>query len=217
MKRMDMAMRLANWKRFSLRTLFVLMTACCLVFGIWSAYVNPYRMQYQSQGAVARLRGRAVMEVADGPRWQRWLVTRMLGENAFVHVTSVELAGQKTDDQALQSLAGLTHLKTLALADTRITDDGIAALRPMKQLTRLSLRYADISDGAVPHLNTLPALETVFLTGTNISDAAIPELAKHRRLSEIFVRWTRITNAGAERLSAAMPDCSIYHHALVEE
>ena len=84
-----------RWKRFSLRTLFVFTTACCLLLGTWSAYVNPYRLQSRSLAEVNRLQGQSFIEPADGPAWQRWLVTALLGADSFVHVTTVDLAQKR--------------------------------------------------------------------------------------------------------------------------
>jgi hypothetical protein len=209
-----MTMRLPDWKRFSLRTMFVLMTLCCLLVGTWSVYVNPYRLQLQSLAAVDRLQGNSAKTGAEGPAWHRWLVTTFLGEDAFMHVTQVDLANRKVDDNDLRSLSGLTHLEKLSLDYTQISDDGAAALRSMPDLKDLSLRYTTFSDRGAAHLAALPALRSVILTGTKMTDAAVDDLAKHAAMKELFIRWTRITNAGADRLRAALPNCAIYFHAL---
>lgn len=208
------AIRLPNWKRFSLRTLFVLMTLCCLVVGAWSVYVNPYRLQLQSLAAVNRLQGNSAKTGADGPGWHRWLVTTFLGEDAFIYVTHVDLAGRKVDDAALRSLAGLNHLEMLSLDYTQITDAGLATIRSMPKLKDLSLRYTNVADRGAAYLAAAPGLRTVHLTGTKITDAAVNDLAKSSALAEVYIRWTTISNEGAARLVAALPHCAVYHHAL---
>jgi hypothetical protein len=205
-----------NWKRFSLRSLFVLMTLCCLVFGLWAAYVNPYRLQANSLAVVNRLQGNAAQSPAQGPGWQRWLVTAFLGDDAFVRVTEVDLANRKVDDDSLRSLAGLVYLRKLALDYTPVTHNGVAALRSMRDLEHLSLRYTKVADRAAEHLAALPNLKTMILTGTEVSDAALDDLAKHDHLSELYIRWTQISNPAAERLAAALPNCAIHHHALTK-
>src|SRR4051812_10842629 len=91
-----------KWKSFSLRTLFVLMTICCLVVGAWSVYVNPYRRQLQSLAVVNALQGVTAKTGAEGSAWHRWLVTNFLGDEAFMRVTFVDLNGRQVDDAALQ-------------------------------------------------------------------------------------------------------------------
>lgn len=208
-------MRLPDWKRFSLRTMFVLMTLCCLVVGAWSVYVNPYRLQLQSLAEVDRLQGSSAKGPAEGPAWHRWLVTTFLGQDAFMHVTQVDLTSRQVDDDAFQTLGGLTHLEKLKLDYTQITDDGTAVLRSMPTLQYLSLRYTKVSDRTAAHLAALPALRSVILTGTKITDAAVDDLTKHGDFKELYIRWTAISNDGAERLRAALPNCAVYHHALI--
>ena len=78
-----------SWTRFSLRGLFILVTVCCLLLGAWSVYVNPFRQQARSVAALEPLQAEVTTSSVDGPGWQRWLVTTMLG------------------DAVLQGLAGL--------------------------------------------------------------------------------------------------------------
>jgi hypothetical protein len=209
--------RLAHFKRFSLRMLFVLMSVCCVLLGLWSVYVQPFRDQAQALAVVNKLQGDAKFISALGPAWQRWLVTVMLGEGRFIEVTHVGLASRKVDDAALQSLAGLIHLRDLNLDSTDITDIGIATLRSMKELDSLSLRYTHISDRAISSLSDSPKLSVLHLTGTNVSDAAVENLARIQPLRQLFVRWTRISDKGAQQLRQTMVNCSVHHHSLVEE
>ena len=209
--------RLASFRRFSLRMLFVLMTTCCLLLGLWSVYIQPFRDQAQALAVVNKLQGEARFTSAPGPTWQRWLVSVMLGEERFIEVTHVTLAGRQVDDEALQSLVGLIHVHDLNLDRTEISDNGMAALSSMKDLDSLSLRYTDISDRAIPILSESPKLRELHLTGTKISDEAVETLAKLQPMRQLFIRWTRISDKGAQQLRQRMANCRIHHHALVEE
>jgi hypothetical protein len=206
--------RYISVKRFSLRSMFILMTLCCVVFGLWAVYVNPYRLQLRSLAAVNRLKGESLVKTAEGLAWHRWLVTTTLGDNSFVTVTAVNLAGRNVNDDAIRSLTGLVHLEELALDYTPITDEGLAALRSMPKLDRLSLRFTNVSDRGVDYLLALPNLRRVMLMGTKVSDDAIPKLSKLQEISELYIRWTGISNDGADRLRSALPKCAVYHHAL---
>lgn len=206
-----------RWKSFSLRSLFVLMTLCCIVVGVWSVHVNPFRVQRQSLAAVYRLNGTAQQESAKGSAFKQWLVTKSLGEDAFVHVTEVDLRGKNVDDAALAELAGLWQLEILKLDGTKITDDGMRILLSMPRLKELHLRHTNLSDRAAATLAALPQLETVYLTGTKMTDASVDELAKRTTMTTAYIRWTQISNEGAARLAAALPHCAVYHHALVQE
>ena len=198
-----------------MRTLFVLMTLVCVVIGTWAVYVNPYRRQLASLAVVNRLQGNSARAPADGPQWQRWLVTTFLGREAFVQVTDVHLNGKEVNDESLRALGGLTELRKLSLDYTPITDEGIAVVRSMPKLQDLSLRYTKITDRGAAEIGALPNLRTAHLTGTKITDSGIEDLEKLRSANELYIRWTGISNEGAARLAARLPDCDIFHHALV--
>ncbi|MCC7476541.1 MAG: hypothetical protein IT425_14210 [Pirellulales bacterium] len=203
-----------RWTRFSLRTLFALMTLVCIVVGLWSVYVNPFRMQLQALASVQHLQGNATTTAATGPGWQRWLVVTMLGDEGYARVTSVDLRGCKVDDQSLGSLAGLRYVEVLQLDRTLITDDGLSAFLSMPHLRELHLRYTPITDRAAPLLAQLQNLKSVHLTGTKLTDLAVKDLSKLRNLETLFIRWTRITDPAAAQLAANLPDCAVYHHSL---
>lgn len=206
--------RLKYLRRYSLRTLFLVMTLCCLVFGAWAAYVNPYRLQQRSLAAVNRLQGNVVKVPAQGPQWHVWLVTTLLGDEAFMYVTEVDLNNRKVSDADLNQLANLVHLRELSLDYAPVTDDGLAVLRSLPRLQHISLRYTKATDETARHLSNLPDLQSAHLTGTKITDAGIRTLYGHPQLVELFIRWTGVTDSGAERLAAALPNCAVYHHAL---
>jgi hypothetical protein len=209
--------RPVQWRRFSLRTLFVLITVCSLFFGAWSIYVEPYRRQAQSLAVVNRLQGVVSFRPEKGPAWYHWLVTSMLGDEAFVRVDKVDLAARNIDDQTFRSLTGFKYLRDLNLDNTNISGEALSALRSMPDLTSLSLRYTKISDDSIVALSTLPKLSRLMLTGTKVSDKSIAVLEKMSSLSELYVRWTQISDAGAKKLADAMPKCATIHQALVAD
>jgi hypothetical protein len=204
-------------KRFSLRTLFALMTVSCIVLGLWSVYVNPFRRQAQSLAVVNRLQGDFEWEGADGPAWHRWLVTTLLGERAFVHVTKVDLSNRKVGDDELTALSGLIFVNEMRLEHTQVGDDGAAALSSMKELSSLSLSRTRITDGGLKSLASLPRVEQLALTGTKISNAAAYELAKLQSLRELYIRWTQVTAVGAQTIEELLPNCAVYYHELVDD
>lgn len=207
--------RFTSWKRFSLRGLFVLMSVCCVVLGrLWSAYVNPYRRQAQSIAVLRRLPSDLTINPADGPAWQRWLVTTMLGEDTYVKVEAIALRGPRIDDDVMRELSGLHQLKSLVLEQTQVTDAGLSAVRSMRDLETLSLAYSLVTDRGIAELQSLPKLADLKLTGTQITDATVPELAKLPAAKVFFIRWTRISDVGADQLQAAAPQCAVYHQAL---
>lgn len=206
-----------DWKRFSLRTLLLFMTVCCLLLGVWSYSVEPFRRQAASLAMVKDLKGGVETVPADGTWWQRWLVTTLVGPDSYVYATSVSLEGRSVDDEDLRALDGLVHLRELNLDRTHLTDEGMTALEDLQGLNTLSLKFTNVSDQSAEVLVSLSGLDTLYLTGTHITDDAIPKLAKLQTLRELYVRWTRMSDSGAERLRAAMPNCSVYYHSLLHD
>ena len=154
------------WKRFSLRALFVMMTLCCVLLGLWSVFVNPFRRQAESLAALQRLPVEVTTYPARGTAWQRWLVTTMLGEDAFVEVDAIELRGPRIDDAVIKELSGLRRLRSLTLEQTEVTDAGLLVIGSMRQLQALTLTYSLVTDRGINRLKSLPELSTLKLTGT---------------------------------------------------
>jgi hypothetical protein len=202
------------WKRYSLRGLFVLMTLCCVILGLWSAYVHPFRRQANAIATLERLPVEVGFVSADGPAWQRWLVTTMLGDDAYVIVDKVELRGPNVNDEVVRELAGLDWLSSLSLEQTQVTDVGLGVLRSLHYVQDLSLTYSQVTDGGLEQLKQLPQLRYLKLTGTPITDGAVPTLADLPALQTLFVRWTRITDEGAGKLRELAPTCEVHHHEL---
>lgn len=206
--------RNAFWKRFSLRALFVLTTLCCLLLGLWSAYVNPFRRQAQAVAALERLPVEIGVDVVEGPAWQRWLVTTTLGDDAYVSVNMVELRGPNVNDEVVRELAGLNWLTSLALEQTQVSNAGLSVLRSLPYLQELTLTYSQVTDDGLGQLQQLPHLQVLKLTGTPITDAAVPKLAEFPALQTLYIRWTQISDEGAAQLRGMAPNFDVYHHQL---
>lgn len=122
--------------RFSLRLLFVLLTALAISLGVYVERVREQRAivaELKELGATVKLdfeakgRGRVSPQAAapPGPRWLR----RWLGDDFFAHVTEVSFApGDVTDDQ-LRMLWKLRRLKYVSLRESAASDDLVRRLQ----------------------------------------------------------------------------------------
>jgi hypothetical protein len=205
----------ASWRRYSLRGLLLITTLLCLLLGVWSATVAPYRRQSLAIAAVGDLQGTYTTEAAAGSPLSRWLVTTMLGDDKFVRLTAINLERTAATDDTLTQLSGLRELRTLNLDRTQVTDDGLRALAGLPRLQSLSLRYTGITDAGLGILETLPDdLREVALTGARVTDASVRHF-EGRSIAELYLRWTDVTPDGARRIKAAMPRGTV-HYADVE-
>ena len=204
--------RRTRFLQFRLRTLMFFMLACSFSLGLWTVYVQPFRSQklaldeLTGSGCVVRV------QPADGPAWQRWLVTTILGESAFADAVLVDFQGADADENTLSSLRYLPRLQHLLADHVPITDAVIASLGACTELRELSLRYNSIGDEALVVIARMPALEKLYLTGTQVSDQGLGRLRDMPNLEEVFVRWTHVTAKGAAELQDARPDCKVHFH-----
>lgn len=200
--------------RFSMRTLLVLMSVCCVAMGAWTVYVQPYRAQSASLAHVLELGGTVQSVSANGPAWQRPLVESMVGSKQFIHVEKVDFRGLRVSAADVSALSGLRYLKSLYLDRAEVNDGNIGALAAMTALEDLSLVYTQISDSGLSRLAGLTKLRTLYLTGVPITDASVPTLAARPSLRELYIRWTKISSDGALRLVESLPECAVHHHEI---
>jgi hypothetical protein len=200
--------------RFSMRTMLLLMSICCVCMGVWTLYVEPFRAQAASLQKVSELGGKSVSTAAAGPRWQRWLVETMVGSEHFVDVETVDLRGRRVTSRDVASLAGLRRLNTLYLDRGEVTDDNVVTLANMAELRQLSLIYTRVSDAGLTRLANHANLQTLYLTGTPVSDSSVKTLSSLPSLREVYVRWTGISADGARELQKALPKCAVHHHEI---
>lgn len=137
-----------RWLQISLRRLLLLIALVAVAALAASWYEAPFRRQREAMAAIEKAGG-SYQAVPAGPAWLR----RLLGEDAFRHVTLVNVAdceepaaylehlarlpaietlvvgGPAFADEHLQRLHGLTTLRGLVLDCTEVTDEGIAELR----------------------------------------------------------------------------------------
>ncbi len=203
--------RLTCWRRFSLRGLLLLTTLCCILLGIWSVVIEPFRSQWAAIGAVADLKGTYKTELAEGSPWRRWLVTSVLGDDKFVQVTAVNLERTVAGDDTLALLGGLRELRELNLDRTRVTDKGLASLANLPRLQTLSLRYTQVTDDGLSILASLPeGLRVLALTGTRVTDASVQHF-EGRSIMDLYLRWTDLTPDGARRIEGAMRRGAVHY------
>ena len=167
---------------FSLRTLFILLTA----FAVWlGVAVNRAREQREAVEAIEALGGAVFYDFQEKPithketRFKTYfdpeatpddmmLFRQLLGNDALSEIVSVDLSFRDVTDADLLPLQNLRRLKVLSLDyNPRITDGGLDHLKRLTSLIFLDLGYVRAS---------------------SISRAKLDELAKSLPSCTIFVR-----------------------------
>lgn len=200
--------------RFSLRSLLLAMTACCLALGAWSIYVQPYRDQAAALSELSKLGATTESAAAQGPAWHRWLVETMVGPTAYMRVVRVDLRTRPLAAAEVQLLSGLSHLEELYLDRSELDAAGAAIVGGLQNLRTLSLTYTGLDDDEFARMNALPSLETLYLTGNPLSEQTATKIRTMPKLTTLYVRWTALSSDEAISLAQDMPQCRVVHHAL---
>lgn len=217
----------ARWSfrpRFSLRTLFIVLTVGCLLGGYWMNRAirqrTAVRRFYELTATRAsdhgdhattmgyRYQGRDEYYKPIIPKWLHPL-RDMIGEEAFGEVTGVQLLDTPATNDDLRCLADVPTVERVLLNRTKVTDDGIKFLLVCPRLRELQLDGLPITDQGVGQLVNLADLNTLSLSGTKITDEGLVHLEKLTKLKQLWLRSTAITDAGYRKLQAALPQCEI--------
>lgn len=213
--------RQRSWFSFSLRTLLIAMTICCVVLGQWvgqlirqrTAVRHFYELTANRTAShlgagpvtmVYRYKG----EGRSKPMVHKWLYP-LFGEEAFGEVITVQLLDTLATDEDLRYLADVPTVEWVHLSNTKVTDKGLLYLLACPKLRNLTLDGLPITDDGLAQLIVLKELEEISLSRTQITDAGLEHLAKLPNLKNIWLRGTAITDGGYQRLKAALPRCEI--------
>ena len=123
-------------------------------------------------------------------------------------LTTLDLIGTQTEDQAITHLLELKQLINLDLGHTKITDAGASQLEKMTQLKSLNLSRTEITDKTLEHLQSLP-LQRLYIESTNVSDAGIDSLLKIKTLDVVGFANTKITAQETIRFKTQRPECQV--------
>ena len=204
--------------RFTLRTLFLLLTLCAVWFGYQTNTARRQRIaveaiesagghvRYDYQRDLANSQGEPKLP---GPNWLR----KIIGDDHFRRVVEVDWNGKKsfTVDE-LSNLKNLPSLDTLNLNFSGIDDSGLAEIAFLRQLKTLWLEKCDgVTDAGLADISQLSNLEDLALLATCCTDSGvqshIPSLTKLQRLD---LAGIPITNDTAKRL-CQLKDLNFVH------
>ncbi len=188
--------RRRRWCQFSLRTLLLVMVACCVALALGRMYLNRFRDQQEAVQAIRKL-GAWIEMRPGGPDWLR----EMLGDERFMEATCVKLEGRDVDDEDLRCLRKLVGLRRLYLANTRTGDRGLAHVAGLTKLERMSLWRTDVTDAGMAHLRRLRRLEALDLHNTRVTDAGLAPLRESSALGLLDLSDTKISSAGLRHVA----------------
>jgi hypothetical protein len=170
--------------RFTLRTLFLLITAfaVALSLGLW--FHKRGLRQRQAAEEVRRLGGGTLFDAQ--------------GKIPFSHfsycvrsITLVNLANPRTRDDDLTILQEFPQAQRLALTSSAISDRAAPHIAKLRRLEWLWLEGTAITDESIPHLAQLRRLKILDLRQTAISDEGAEKLRTALPNCEVITHYMR--------------------------
>jgi len=206
-----------RWFRYSLRTLFLLMTMICIV-AAWTTWKLVPSMQQKH--AIDSLRGNGTIltfqydyqvpyydgKMKGQPPPEPGSLAKLVGVDLTHDVTKVQLlerSFQTPEDfqQAVSSLRWLPHLRFLQIYSPHRGDLDLKPLARLKDLEQLHLDEDRLDDSAMKYLSKLNHLWNLTLGSGQISDDGLVSVANLKNLKELTVYENQLTDVGLARLA----------------
>ena len=167
-----------RWFRFSLRTMFAVVTMLVILLG--SAGLRVERARHDQRvltdlDAVATVSFRGYDMSASSPES---LKTKWVFEH-FFSVNRLDIGPvPHMPDDALKHLVSLPRLETLKIESDAITDDGIRHLLGIKRLRVLGIASSQVTDEGLAILAQMKQLEELAIESRQLSAAALEQLKR---------------------------------------
>ena len=160
--------------QFSLRTMFVVLTASAVVLG----FISKPIMQRRREQEILRTIGfqNVSAEYVYIPASGDWIFSSILGSAVYQRVHQLSLTGRVPEDVDLGRLAELTHLRKLSFSGTRVSDAELAGLSELARLEELDLSDTQVTDAGLVHLEGLKELKQLRVAGTEVTYEALERL-----------------------------------------
>lgn len=184
--------------RFSLASLFVIVTVISVVLGI---KVHAVRSQRNAVAAIQAVGGSVAYDfqyegnLIVGPSFMAFSMTnaetapsvpfgldKLLGTDYFASVVRVTLNDRGVDDDLLAKLTCLSNLKDLGLSRTAISDAGMQYVNQFRQLEILQLQGTSLTDRGLEQLADLHELKLLSIGGTYITDEGLEQVGNFPKL-----------------------------------
>ena len=190
------------WVQFSLGTMFIVVTALCLVL------VMVADRAHRQRDAIAAIEALGGNELFDLETYERrttrfpGVLRQLLGPEYTDRVQSITLSGTQVSDDSLTLLHDLPHLKSLSLRRTCVTDAGLAHIKGLSGLEHLLLDETQVTDAGLADLAGLSSLQELTLDGTKVGDSGLAHIQGLTRLQVLWLSLTQVTDEGMTHLAA---------------
>ena len=166
--------RKRRWFQYSLGTLMTLVTVCALACSWLAVKMRQAERQREAAAAVEKLGGTVEWD-STAPRRPVWL-RRLVGDDLFNSVRSVDFSGNELRDAWLEHIKMLSQLRELHLVETNATDADIEQIKSLSQLNVLALDGTQVTDAGLGHVGSLSQLRDLDIGSTQVTDAGVKKL-----------------------------------------
>jgi hypothetical protein len=168
--------------RFSLRSIFVVVTAAAMALGIALYATKDYRERMALRREL--LSNGAQFASVDVDRSIGLLFVKPITSNEFKkhkEIERIELQGFAVTEGSLMNLAGLESVRLLLFQSCTITQaQELAPLSEIGTLRSLLFWNTPIDDSFIDTIATLPGLESVDFHNTKVTEAGVNRLRSAR-------------------------------------
>lgn len=177
--------------QFSIRTLLILMTLTAIGLAFWTRVYQRVRDQKTANARVLDLGGKT--KFRQTRRVWPW-VQKLVGDDFFQEIISVDLDKTLVTDADLELLGKLRGMRSLSLNGFSLSDpERTLAYNP-------NLLPSQISSAGIRRLGPQRYLESARLANTPIDDEALHKIALWPLLESLDLKGTRVTSRGIQRL-----------------
>jgi Leucine-rich repeat (LRR) protein len=186
------------WWQFSLRTLFMLMTAISLLGGWYLRRLSAQTKELAAAQAIERLGGEVIG--ADGRGAPHHDKSPSLFRAQRVYFQDF------VTDESVALLRHLPHVQRMNLKSSELTSNGLQHLAGLTEMIELDLSNCrGIDDAGLAHLSKCRKLQYLYLDNTRIADKGLPWIASNRQLRALDLSETKVTDQGIAAL-AGLPE-----------
>ena len=146
-----------------------------------------------------------------------------ISDNGLAHLAKmstlqqVVLQSRGFSDASLAQLTKSKGLKALTVYSPKLTDVGLKYVGKLKKLETIDIMADKVTGDGLAQIATLPSLNHLYLVSEQLADAGLVHLHRAPKLKSIVLFKGKVTKEGIERLSEALPGCSVHLARNVEQ
>ena len=191
--------------QYSLRTLMVGVTLCCVLFACAAGLIRSIRREAKSLAMQHEMR--IELEHEGATVWttscKSYLLEWFAPQHPTEEIVAIAFEGAEVTDgnlAVLERCRGLSKLATLSIRRCNLSDSALKHLVELRQVRRLDLSDTSISGEGLTYLRGMNKLWWLCLNNTAIDDESLRHIGELENLAVLEVSRTRVCGRGFQHL-----------------